>query len=108
MNGKRLSMGCGHFRAQNSLVFPRTQDALSGASFLRKKQLVAAALALALAAALSRADNNWDGDNPFGNFSYNDNWFGNNQPGWGFGSGNLVFNFRNNSSQTSLYFDYGG
>jgi fibronectin-binding autotransporter adhesin len=53
------------------------------------------------------ADINWDGDNSFGNFSYNNNWYGNNQPGWGYASGNLVFNF-NNAGSTSLYFDYGG
>lgn len=53
------------------------------------------------------ADQNWDGDNSVGNFSYNDNWYGNSQPGWGFGSGSLYLNFRNNGAQSSLYYDYG-
>ena len=53
---------------------------------------------------------NWDGDNPIGNFSYCDNWYGNSCP-TGFGgfnySNELQFNFRNNASQTSTYFDLG-
>jgi hypothetical protein len=49
---------------------------------------------------------NWDGDGSQGNFSWSENWYGNNQPGWASGN-NLVFNLRNNPSQTSLYYDYG-
>lgn len=48
---------------------------------------------------------NWDGDNPIGNFSYSDNWFGNVQPTWG-SDADLHFTYRNNASQTSLYDDY--
>ena len=51
------------------------------------------------------ADQNWDGDGTQGNFSWNENWYGNTQPGWGFG-GSLWFNLSNNASQTSLYYDY--
>lgn len=50
-------------------------------------------------------DQQWDGDNGFGNFSFNDNWYSNSQPSWSFG-GNLNFNFRN-AGATSLYYDYG-
>ena len=49
---------------------------------------------------------NWDGDNAAGNFSFDNNWFGNTQPAWNFGNGNLNFAFSNNTSQTSLFFDY--
>jgi autotransporter-associated beta strand protein len=52
------------------------------------------------------ADMNWDGDNAAGNFSFDNNWFGNTQPAWNFGNGNLNFAFSNNTSQTSLFFDY--
>lgn len=48
---------------------------------------------------------NWDADNPIGNFSFNNNWFGDNQPAWG-SDADLHFSFRNNPSQTSLYDDY--
>jgi hypothetical protein len=58
------------------------------------------------AAALSvSAQYQWDGDNPLGNFTYNNNWYSDSQPGWGFG-GNLQFEY-NNGSATSLYWDYG-
>ena len=49
---------------------------------------------------------NWDGDNASGNFSFNNNWYGDVQPTWGFGN-QLQFNYRNNASQTSIYWDYG-
>ena len=65
------------------------------------------AVAIFLMAQQSRAALlNWDGDNAAGNFSYNNNWYGDNQPGWGFGN-QLQFNYRNNAAQTSLYWDYG-
>src|SRR4051794_2413126 len=67
--------------------------------------IIAAVFAITCVTAF--ADQNWDGDNAVGNFSFNNNWFGDNQPGWGFGNGNLIFNFRNNSGQTSLFDDYG-
>lgn len=53
----------------------------------------------------------WDGDCAVGDFNCAGNWYGNSNPnsngGWHYGN-DLVFNFRNNSSQTSLYFNYGG
>ena len=55
----------------------------------------------------ARADINWDGDDPAGNFSKLRQLVSDTCPGWGFGSGNLVFNSRNNGSQTSLYYDLG-
>ena len=72
---------------------------------IAKSILPACFAALALTAA-THADINWDGDNALGNMSYNDNWYGNSQPGWGFASGNLVFNYKN-GTQTSIYYDYG-
>ncbi len=62
-------------------------------------------VALAVLSSPAQADINWDGDNPFGNFSFNNNWYGNNQPTWAYTSGNLVFNF-NNAASTSVYWDY--
>lgn len=53
-----------------------------------------------------KADQDWDGDNAAGNFSFNDNWFGNSQPAWGFANGNFNINFRNGGA-TSLFYDYG-
>lgn len=55
-----------------------------------------------------QAAKNWDGDNAAGNFSFNNNWYSDTQPNWTFADGNLNFNYSNNGSQTSLYFDYGG
>ena len=72
---------------------------------IAKSILPACFAALALTAA-THADINWDGDNALGNMSYNDNWYGNSQPGWGFASGNLVFNYKS-GTQTSIYYDYG-
>lgn len=73
-------------------------------------------IVVAVAAAVSAvpghvyADMNWDGDNPVGNFSNNNNWFGDTQPNWNgdFSGGNLNFAYSNNASQTSLYDNYGG
>jgi fibronectin-binding autotransporter adhesin len=53
-----------------------------------------------------QADQNWDGDNAVGNLSFNNNWFSDVQPSWGFG-GSLHFAFHNNGSQTSIFQDYG-
>ncbi|NDA26711.1 MAG: hypothetical protein EBZ05_07730, partial [Verrucomicrobia bacterium] len=65
------------------------------------------AVAIFFMAQQSRADINWDGDNAAGNFSYSNNWYGDTVPGGiGFGSGNLVFNYINNASQTSQYYDF--
>ena len=71
-------------------------------------RLVIAAMITSASAVPARvyADMNWDGDNASGNFSFDNNWFNNTQPAWNFGNGNLNFAFSNNSSQTSLYFDY--
>ncbi|HOX56676.1 MAG TPA: autotransporter-associated beta strand repeat-containing protein [Verrucomicrobiota bacterium] len=69
----------------------------------------ATALGLVLGAAVGpvRADINWDGDGSRGNFTWCENWYGNSCPAqpWPFSNGNLVFNYRNNGSQTSLYYD---
>jgi len=52
----------------------------------------------------SYSQNNWDGDNPLGNFTYCSNWYGNTCPSWN-SSTDLIFNYRNNTSQTSMFFD---
>jgi autotransporter-associated beta strand protein len=54
-----------------------------------------------------RADINWDGDNPVGNFSFANNWYGNTVPTVSFAAGNLVFNVRNNASQLNQFYDFG-
>ena len=63
-------------------------------------------IALAVLPLSATADQNWDGDNPIGNFSSDNNWFGDSQPAWGFANGNLRFSLRNNAGQTSLFYDY--
>jgi autotransporter-associated beta strand protein len=68
-----------------------------------------ALLLLGAAAQTARADANWDGDNPIGNFSYTDNFYCNSAGGcggYGYG-GSLHFSLRNNSNQTSQYQDVG-
>ncbi len=72
-------------------------------------RIAAVALAaISVVGTSAKAAKQWDGDNPSGNFSFNNNWYGDTQPNWSFADGNLEFNYSNNASQTSLYFDYGG
>ena len=71
------------------------------------KGLGCLALALMASATPALADQNWDGDHAIGDFTQSDNWYGNSQPGWGFGSGSLYLNYRNNGSQSSIYYNYG-
>ena len=54
------------------------------------------------------AQNQWDGDNSVGNFSYCNNWFSNTCPSTWNSDTDLKFEYRNSSSQTSTYFDLGG
>lgn len=63
------------------------------------------AILLAGAVLPARADQDWDGDNSTGNFGFNNNWYGDNQPGWS-DLGNLTFH-SNNGSESYLYDDYG-
>ncbi len=79
----------------------------SSRSFVVATQVVA----LSLFVGPVQADQNWDGDNPVGNFSFANNWFGNTvggSSGFGFGNGSLHFSFRNNGAQASLFYDFGG
>ena len=57
----------------------------------------------------AKADKNWDGDGSAGNFDWWNNWYGDTDPyaGWGFGTGNLNFNYQNNASATGLYNNLG-
>ena len=59
----------------------------------------------ALAGGLPATAANWDGDDAVGNFTYNNNWYGNTPPATGFGN-SLFFSYRNNAAQTSLYYDW--
>ena len=67
-----------------------------------QRSLLLAACTCALSAS---AQYQWDGDNALGNFSFNNNWYADTQPAWGFAN-NLQFHF-NNGSASSLYWDYG-
>ena len=53
------------------------------------------------------AQNEWDADNAVGNFSNCNNWYSTCPSTWN-GTTDLLFQYRNNASQTSLYFDLGG
>ncbi|MCX6266908.1 MAG: autotransporter-associated beta strand repeat-containing protein [Bacteroidetes bacterium] len=52
------------------------------------------------------SQNQWDGDNPSGNFSYKENWYGDAVPGTWNSTTNLQFELRNNASQLTLYYDF--
>jgi hypothetical protein len=54
----------------------------------------------------SIAQQNWDGDNPLGNFSYASNWFSDVLPAWS-SAMDLTFQFSNNAAQTSMLHDLG-
>lgn len=54
-----------------------------------------------------KAQYQWDGDNPVGNLSYSNNWYGNSLPTLNNSGTALQFEYRNNGSQTSLYYDLG-
>lgn len=54
------------------------------------------------------AQNNWDGDNPLGNFTWCSNWFGDTCPTAWNNTTDLLFQYRNNPAQVTLYFDLGG
>ena len=53
------------------------------------------------------AQNNWDGDNSVGNFTYNNNWYSDVVPGTWNGTTDLIFNY-NNGNHTSMYYDFAG
>jgi len=59
----------------------------------------------------SFSQNQWNGKNAVGNFSYCDNWYNGTCPnittGWN-SSTDLLFQYRDNASQLSLYFNLGG
>ena len=60
-----------------------------------------------------QAQNNWDGDNALGNFggllfpTYCNNWYFDTCPVTWNSTTDLLFNFKNNASQTTMYLDYG-
>ena len=53
------------------------------------------------------AQNNWDGDNAVGNFTFNNNWYSDVVPGTWNGTTDLIFNF-NNGNHASMYYDFAG
>lgn len=53
------------------------------------------------------SQNNWDGDDSLGNFSWCNNWYSNSCPSTWNSSTDLIFNY-NNNSHSSLYLDLGG
>jgi len=55
----------------------------------------------------SFSQNQWDGDNAVGNLTYCNNWYSDACPSTWNSSTDLLFNYRNNASQTSLYNDFG-
>ncbi|MFN8243856.1 MAG: hypothetical protein U0X40_07345, partial [Ferruginibacter sp.] len=72
------------------------------------KRMLMTLLVLLAASAAYPQTINWDADNAVGNFSYCDNWYGNSCPTsyGGFNYGNILqFNYRNNGSQTSVFYD---
>ena len=71
--------------------------------------LIICAIVFAIPAA--QADQNWDGDNAVGNFSFANNWYGDTVgglSGFGFANGSLHFSQRNNGAQTSIFYDFAG
>lgn len=56
----------------------------------------------------AQAQKNWDGDGSSGNFDWWNNWYGDSNPGlgWGFGV-DLNFNFQNNATPTNLFYNLG-
>ena len=57
----------------------------------------------ALVAGTARADQNWDGEDGSWDFGNAVNWYGNSQPGWGYG-GSLHFSYENGGG---VYNNYG-
>jgi len=71
-------------------------------------KLLLITIALSTASFFASAQNEWDADNPTGNFSFCNNWYSDICPSTWNGTTDLLFQFRNSPSQTSLYFDLGG
>ncbi|MBK8600715.1 MAG: hypothetical protein IPN80_09365, partial [Flavobacterium sp.] len=63
--------------------------------------------ALVFASIQMQAQNNWDGDNPLGNFSFCNNWFADACPPTWNSTTDLNIQVKNNGSQTTMYLDYG-
>ncbi len=56
---------------------------------------------------LSYSQNNWDGDNPLGNFTLCNNWFTDTCPATWNSATDLNIQLKNNNSQITMYLDYG-
>ena len=54
-----------------------------------------------------QAQNNWDGADALGNFSFCNNWFGDACPGTWNSATDLNIRFKNSPFQTTMYLDYG-
>lgn len=55
----------------------------------------------------SHSQNNWDGDNTFGNFSFCNNWFVDACPATFNSTTDLNIQLKNNNTQVTMYLDYG-
>lgn len=55
----------------------------------------------------TQAQNNWDGDNPLGNFSFCNNWFADACPPTWNSTTDLNIQFKNSVFQTTMFLDYG-
>ncbi len=63
---------------------------------------------LFLVCTTAQAQKNWDGDGSSGNFDWWNNWYGDSNPGQGWGSTvDLNFNFQNNATPTVLFYNLG-
>ena len=54
-----------------------------------------------------QAQNEWDGDNAIGRFTFCDNWFANTCPATWNSTTDLIIQLKNNGAQTTMFLDYG-
>ncbi len=84
------------------------KSAISGGRIIRSALLLLSC-SLFLVCTTAQAQKNWDGDGSSGNFDWYNNWYGDSNPGlgWGF-EVDLNFNFQNNATPTVLFYNLGG
>ena len=84
------------------------KSAISRGKIIRSALLLLSC-SLFLVCTTAQAQKNWDGDGSSGNFDWYNNWYGDSNPGLGWGSGvDLNFNFQNNATPTVLFYNLGG
>ena len=73
-----------------------------------RSALLLLSCSLFLVCTTAQAQKNWDGDGSSGNFDWWNNWYGDSNPGQGWGSTvDLNFNFQNNATPTVLFYNLG-